>query len=106
MNRNAKKKQNKEEVRKKEQGSVGYMKEDIEEGIELFPCSKGSHILDLAFSSKWTKFSSGESLHFFPPALYSSFVKWYKNENSYQFYYVNELCWAGVCVETQSSCNY
>ena len=50
MNRKAKKKQNKEEMRKKEQGSVGYMKEDIEEGST--PCSKGSHILNLAFSSK------------------------------------------------------
>lgn len=52
MNRKAKKQQNKEEVRKKEQGSVGYMKEDIEEGSEVSPCSKGSHILNLAFSSK------------------------------------------------------
>lgn len=51
MNRKAKK-PNKEELRKKEQESVASMKEDIGEGIEVFPCSKGSHILDLAFSSK------------------------------------------------------
>lgn len=52
MNRKAKKKQNKEAVRKKEQGSVGYMKEDTGEGSEGFACFEGSHVLDLAFSSK------------------------------------------------------
>lgn len=69
MNRKAKKKQNKEAVRKKDLGSVGYMKEDIGVGSEGFAFFKGSHVLDSIF------FQSGESVHFFPPALYSSFVK-------------------------------